>query len=225
MSTEIVQQKYITPDGKQFDTKREAQEHLRRPQIVVALNKLDGNNTELTEWLADNRDEIEGIFDSTKIRRVTKSERNQLSKALEAIKASGEKAFSFVIENADAIRDSFRWPTVKRVSEEEQATLIRERFVALAEGDEEIADWIIDNREQLLEAFQAGVVKREVNPKAMAALAEYRARQAAAKAESGDAAADASDEDDEDAGEEVDEGNEEEEEEEPAPRKRRGGKK
>jgi hypothetical protein len=32
----------VTPDGKQFDTKAEAMDYMRRPKILAALGKLEG---------------------------------------------------------------------------------------------------------------------------------------------------------------------------------------
>lgn len=181
-SQQILKAGYQTPDGKIFDTKSEAMDYLRKPQIEAALNKLNGNNAELTGWLYENQEAIETTFESTKIRRVTKSEKKQLDKALAAIVASGDKAFSFVIDNFQAVSDSFRWPSVKRGTEEEQAATVRAGFMALTTENVELVDWIIGNKDALLEAFQAGVIKREVNPKAQEALAEYRAKKAAEKA-------------------------------------------
>ena len=174
---------YQTPDGKLFDTKAEAMDYMRKPQIVAALNKLNGNNAELTDWLHANQEAIETTFESTKIRRVTKSEKKQLDKALAAIAAAGDKAFAFVTDNLAAVSESFRWPSVKRGTEEEQAATIRAGFMALTSENVELVDWIIGNKDALLEAFQAGVIKREVNPKAADALAAYRAKKAAEKAE------------------------------------------
>lgn len=175
-------QKFVTEDGKAFDTKAEALSYLRKPLKMEALNKINGDNTELSEWLLENEDAIESIFESTKIRRVTKVEKKHLEKALEAVKAANEKAFAFIVENADAIADSFRWPSVKRGSDEEQAATIKAGFMTLTGDNEELVGWLVDNRADVLEAFQAGVVKREVNPKAAEALAAYRANKAAEKA-------------------------------------------
>ena len=182
-----IKQGFMTPDGVVHGTKSEAMEHLRKPQIVAALNKITNDN-ELTGWLLEKREQVETIFESTKIRRVTKSERKQLDKALAAIAAAGDKAFAFVIDNKDAIADSFRWPSVKRGTEEEQAATIKAGFLALTENGAALSDWIIANKDQILEAYQAGVVKREVNEKAQSALAAYRAQQAAKKAATEDAA-------------------------------------
>lgn len=193
-----IKQGFQTPDGVIHESMAAAKDHLRKPEIKKALNALNGNNTELTDWLMEQQEAVEATFESTKIRRVTKSEKNQLVKALEEVtKAhatvtqvegqapviSGiEKKFAFLIENAEAIAESFRWPSVKRASEEEQAATIRAGFMALSGDNVELVDWLIANKTALLEAYQAGVIKREVNPTAAAALAKYRADQAAKKA-------------------------------------------
>lgn len=176
-------QKFQTADGQLFDTKAEATDHLRRPLITAALNKLDGNNSELTNWLIDNQNDIEAGFEATSVQRVTKSEKKQLEKALDAIKASNDRAFSFVATNAASVLESFRWPSVKRGTKEEQAKTIHDGFMKITGDNKDLSDWIIANEVALLEAFRAGIVKREVNPKAADALAAYRAKRAEQKAE------------------------------------------
>jgi len=176
-------QKFVTSDGKQFDTKAEAVDYLRKPQITAALNKANGNNKELTDWLYANQEAVETVFESTKIKRVTKAERNQLAKALEAIKTAGDRAFNFVADNADAVLASFRWPSVERKTDEEEAAAIRAGFMKLTGDNKELTDWLIGNKDALAEAFEAGVMKRPVSPVAEAGLAAYRAEQAAKKVE------------------------------------------
>lgn len=179
----VIQQGFMTPDGKVFATKSEAVDHIRRPLKTEALLKIAGaDNGELVEWLIDNQESIEATFESTKIRRVTKSEKKQLEKALEAVKAAGDKAFGFIIENAEAIADSFRWPSVKRGTEEEQAATIKAGFMVMTENNSDLSDWIIANKEAVLEAYQAGVVKKQLAPNAAKGLAEYQAKKRAEKA-------------------------------------------
>lgn len=190
----VLRQGFMTPDGKVFDTKSEAMDYLRKPQKEAALNKLNGNNAELTAWLLENEESISDTFESTKIQRVTKSEKKQLEKALEELAkahatvaedgtvSNVDKKYAFLIENREAIADSFRWPSVKRQSEEDQAATIKAGFMALTGDNVELVDWILGNKDAILEGFQAGVVKREVNPKAQDALAAYRAKKAAEKA-------------------------------------------
>lgn len=195
MSTPIVKSGFqVEGSDRLFDSKAEAQDFLRRPLKTAALNKLNGDNAEVTAWMLENEEAIETTFESTKIQRVTKSEKAQLVKALEEVcKAHAtvaedgtvsniEKKFEFLIKNKEAVADSFRWPSVKRGTEEEQAATIKTGFMALTGDNVELVDWMIANKTGILEAFQAGVVKREVNEKAANALAAYRAQKAAEKA-------------------------------------------
>ena len=179
---------FVTEDGKQFLTKAEALDYLRRPKILDALRPLVEGDNDLANWILENRETIETAFDTGTIRRVSKTEHNKLKKALEAIKASGEPKFAFVADHADVIAEVFRWPTVKRMTEEEKALAARNGLVA-ASNNEKLADWILAHKEQIQIAFQAGVEKREVNPKAREALAAYRAKMAAKKAAEGQKAA------------------------------------
>lgn len=188
--TKIVS-KFVTEDGHSFDSRQEAEDHIRIPLITKALNELNGNNKELTEWLIAKREEVEATYESTKIRRVTKADRNKLKKALDAVVADNSKAFEFIVENADAILNSFRWPSVKRVDEAEQAEMIRKAFMTLTEENKELVDWLVANQNSVLEAFKAGEIKREINPKAQEALRQYRENRAAQKKKAEEAAAQA----------------------------------
>jgi dsDNA-binding SOS-regulon protein len=178
---------FITPDGKVFDTAAEARDYMRSPLIKAALNKLTEGNAELTDWLLENRDVVEDAFDTGVIRRVSKSEKKQLEKAVEAIKEFGKshpessKPFAFIVEHADVIKEVFRWPTVTRMTDEEKANAARATLVKESEGNEELADWVLANKDALLACFEAGKEKREMNPKAAEALAAYRAKKAAEK--------------------------------------------
>lgn len=174
-------------DGKIFQTKAEAEEYVRGPKVKEALNILTGKNGDMVNWLVEKKDEILEIYESGKIKRVTKQERKTLSKALTA--AAELPACSFIKDNFDAIVDSFRWPSVKRGTAEEQAEQIRKNFADLAEGNEELVKWLLSNKEQLLAAYDAGKEKRQVSEKAAAGLQAYRERKAAEKAAAGQAAA------------------------------------
>ena len=169
-------------DGKIFETKAEALDYLRKPQKEEALNKLNDNNKELTEWLLENEESICAAFDSNKIRRVTKKDRNSLSKALQKLGQLEIDGVQFLVQNAEAILESFRWPSVKRTKPEDQEAVIFSSIMDLTDENEELTKWIIENKQAILDSYQAGVVKREVSPKAEQALAEYRARKAAEKA-------------------------------------------
>jgi hypothetical protein len=180
-----LRQVFTTPDGKQFDTRAEALTYLRQPKIKAALTPLAKGNEELIQWLLANQETVEMAFESGTIRRVTKVETNKLRKALEAIKEANDPKAKFVTENAEAILDSFRWPSVKRMTDEEKAVAARNTLIA-ASSNEELSDWIIANKDAILLAYEAGVEKRAVNPKAQEALAAYRAKMAAAKAAAGE---------------------------------------
>lgn len=169
--------------GKTFDTKAEALDFIRRPKIEAALNVLTENNKELTTWLLDNQDVVERASEAGVISRVTKAERGQLRKALDAIIAVENKHFEFVQKNADAIVDSFAWPAVKRMDDAEKATLARNTIVAASEGNEELATWVVANKAAILAAYEAGIEKRPVSPKASEGLQAWRDKMAAQKAE------------------------------------------
>lgn len=171
----------VTPDGKQFDTMKEAQDYLRRPKIKAELMKVTEGNEKLVDWLIDNQETVEMAFEVGTIRRVTKVERNKLKKALDAIKEASEPKFKFVQENADSILETFRWPSVTRMKDEEKTAAARASLIAASEGNEKLADYILQNKDAIVQAYQAGVEKREVNPKATKALEEYRAKKAAEK--------------------------------------------
>mgnify|MGYP000014360760 FL=1 len=177
-----LRQVYTTPDGKTFDTKSEALTYLRRPKIKEAMLKVTGKNAELTDWLIEHQEAVEIAFETGTIRRVTKVEHNKLAKAIDALKEiQGNPKIAFLQDNAGAILDSFRWPSVKRMDEGEKTTAARNSLVAASEGNEELAAWVIANKDAVLSAYEAGVEKRQVNPKAQEALAAYRAKKAAEK--------------------------------------------
>lgn len=179
-----IKQVFTTEDGKVFNTKADAVNYLRRPKIQAALTKLAGDNKELVEWLLENQERVEIAFETGTIRRVTKAERKKLEKAFEVlIKEYGDDVkLSFITDNAAALVESFRWPSVTRMDESEKAVAARNSLVLAAEGNEKLADWIIANKDAVLAAYEAGVEKRAVNPKAAEALAAWRAQKAAEKA-------------------------------------------
>ena len=176
---------YTTNDGKVFNTKAEANDYLRRPKQLVAFKALTEGNEELATWLVDNDEVVKNAFDKGTIKRVSKSERKKLIAALEAVseihKETNNTALAFMADNAESIAEGFRWPSVKRLDPEEKMAAIKEEIAAATEGNEELAVWIIEHKDQVLEAYDAGKVKREVSPKASAALAKWREEQKAAK--------------------------------------------
>jgi translation elongation factor EF-G len=171
-------------DGKTFESRAEAQDYIRRPKIEAALTSVTKGNADLNKWLVENHEGVEMAFEVGTIKRVTNSERKKLEKALEHIaeKLAGDSKASFVTDNKGAIMESFRWPAVKRMSEEEKAQAARNSLLGLTENDEKLVDFILANKEAILTAYDAGIEKRAVNPKAQEALAAYRAKKAAEKA-------------------------------------------
>ena len=185
MSLDQIKQVFTLPGvDRTFESKAEAADFLRRPKVLEALNKLTEGNAELNAWLFDNRESVEMAFETGTIKRVTKQEAKKLGEALDYIAntLAGDKKAAFVVENVAAIKDSFRWPTVKRMTDEEKATAARNSLVATTGGQEELAVWILANKEGILEAFQAGVVKRVMPQSTLDNLAAWRAKQAAEKA-------------------------------------------
>lgn len=177
-----LRQVYVV-NGQQFDTKAEAQDFLRRPKIRTALLAVTANKVDLADWLLENQEAVEQAFETGTIRRVTKSERKKLEKACEALKEfAHEPKIAFLVENADVIAKSFRWPSVERMTDEAKAVAARNSLVAASEGNEELANWIIENKEAVLAAYEAGVEKRQISNKATEALAAYRAKKAQEKA-------------------------------------------
>mgnify|MGYP003572441815 CR=1 FL=1 len=183
MSSDELKQVFETPDGQRFETKAEAVDHMRKPKIKEALMKVTDNNEDLADWLLEQQETVEGAFDTGTIRRVTKGERKKLTAALEYAATLEDKKLAFIVDNMDAIAETFRWPTVKRMSDEEKAVAAKNTLVSASDGNEELATWAIANKDEILEAFEAGKVKRQVSPKAQEALAAYRAKKAAEKAE------------------------------------------
>jgi hypothetical protein len=157
-------------DGKIFASKAEAQNYIRIPKITEALNIVTGDNTELTAFLIAHQEEISNIFSKDSVRRVTNKERADLVKALEVIESG------FLKDHADAIVASFKWPTVAKVSEEVRQAKIDSALTALFAGDAELVKWMRENSTEVLDAYAAGVEKREVSEKAAEGLAAYQAR-------------------------------------------------
>jgi hypothetical protein len=188
MSTEL-KQVFTTPDGSVFENKADALDHLRAPKIQAALMKITGNNVDLSKWLTENSDVVKAAFEVGTIRRVTKSERNKLQKALEAVAEAGIPAAKFLVDNTADLIEGFRWPSVKRMDDAEKVAAARESILEAGDNNVDLADWAIANKDAILEAYEAGKEKREVSDKAKNALADYRAKKAAEKAAADKAAA------------------------------------
>ena len=179
-ATDDLKQAYVTPDGQVFQTKAEAQDHLRGPKVKAALMKLTDNNEELADWLTANRSVVSNAFETGSIRRVTKSDHKKIEKAFDAMAESGNKDFAFLVENRDIL--DIKYKTVKRMDDEEKVAAARQTILdATDDSNEGLADWVVANKDSILEAFDAGKKKREVSSKALNALAEYRAKEKARK--------------------------------------------
>jgi hypothetical protein len=170
--TSLIKQGYITPDGTTFATAAEARDHLRKPLIEAALKKVAGGDPNLSKFLMEQEDEIQKAFEAGVVSRVTKSERKKLEKALEELATINNSKLKFLQDNAAAVLESFRWPSVKRLNEEQKAAATMEALTKLTDANG--AAWIVKNKDAILEAYEAGIEKRVVNPKAMEALAAAR---------------------------------------------------
>lgn len=179
---EDIKQVFAAPDGTQFATKAEAVDYMRRPKIKEALSKVITDNDELIDWLIENQTAVTDAFSTGQIRRVSKSDRSKLTKALEHVVSLEDPKLAFLVDNKDDFIEGFRWPSVKRMSDEEKASAVKEELTVLAEGNEELADFVIGAKESIFEAYEAGKIKKAINPKAKEGLAKWREEQAAKKA-------------------------------------------
>jgi hypothetical protein len=162
-------------------SKKDAAEIVRVPQVKAAINNLTKNNAEMSNWLFDNRPAILTTYNAGSVRRVTKSERKALEKSLEHVVETlkNDIKAKFVVENSAAIFETFKWPNQKRVAPEEKEAFVKEAFYELTDGNEGLTEWLLENKSALLEAYDTGLVKREVSPEMLAKLAEARAKRSA----------------------------------------------
>jgi hypothetical protein len=178
-----IRKAFVAPDGKVFFNAKEVEDYVRRPKIEEALKVVTGNNKDLMSWLLDNQEHVEVAFESGNIKRVTKAEKKKLASALNHIAEvlKDDPKAAFVVENHADIADTFRWPSVKRMNDEEKALATRTTLLAATEGREDLVEWIIAHKDNILAAYEAGVEKRAVSSKATEALAAWRAKKAAEK--------------------------------------------
>lgn len=176
-----ITRKHVTPDGKQFDTLAQANDHIRQPLVRAALLQVTSGAQELADFLYEREDDIEAAYEFGKVSRVTKSERKKLEKSLEVVKAIAEPKLKFLQDNITAVLESFRWPAVKRMTPEEIQAGIKTKLTDMADGD--VADWMILNRDAILNAYKAGKPKPAgLHPNAGAALAAFQAKKREEKA-------------------------------------------
>ena len=186
-STPALKSVIVTEDGKIFNTKAEANDYLRKPRIEEALMVVTGNKADLTAWLIENKKIVDSAFETGTIKRVTKSEKKRLATALERLCELQDAAtvpdakLSFLVEHSDAVLESFRHPGVKRMTPEEKHSLAITTLEAAANGNTALAEWVIANKDAILNAYDAGKIKRKVSEKALTGLAEYHAKRKAEK--------------------------------------------
>jgi len=176
--TDIIQQGFMVGTTV-FRTRAEANDFIRRPKVIAALTKLAKGNKDLIDFLESKEDEIKKAFDTGVVSRVTKSERSRLEKCFEYLKSLNDPKLAFLADNAEAAVASFRWPTVKRLTDAEKASEMMNELTKLA--NQEAATWIVANRDAIEDAYNAGIEKKEINPKAMEALAAHQAKVKAEK--------------------------------------------
>ena len=73
---------FQTPDGKIFETQREASEHLRRHLVVDAIKKIAAGDEKLVNWLMDNKEAIVKAYDAAKVERAPVTEETKRKMAL-----------------------------------------------------------------------------------------------------------------------------------------------
>jgi hypothetical protein len=158
-------------------TKREVQDIARRPQVLAALTKLADKNAEVGKWLLDNQEAVLKTYVAGSVTRVTKAERKALSKAVEFVveTLAKEPKVAFLVEHADDIVSAFKWPTQKRT--EDKGSAVLDAFLELTDDNEDLAKWLIDNKDALNTAYNTG--KPKPSEATLAILAEARAKAAA----------------------------------------------
>jgi hypothetical protein len=178
-----LKQVFQAADGTTFDTRADALDYMRRPLIAAAFNKLTADNADLTNWLIAEQDEIENAFDTGTIRRITKTEKKHLASALDRVVelAKDDRKLAFLAEHAEGLKTTFRYPPVTRMSDDEKAVAAKNTLMARTNNNAQLTDWILGNKDAILAAYQAGVEKREVSPKATEALLAYRIKTAEEK--------------------------------------------
>lgn len=177
-----LKQTFQTPDGATFDTKEAAMRHMRKDAIMAALAAVCGGDRTLAVAIYDKEEELTAAFDTGTIRMVTKAERKQLEKALDALKAAAPAGCEFLVNNVDAIAASFRWPAQKRLTAEEKLQAQHVAVTELFEGRTDVANWVLQEKDKIMAAFKAGQPERKVPESAAAGLAAWQAMKSAEKA-------------------------------------------
>jgi len=178
MSNKLYTQIFTAFDGTTFSSKEGVEEYVKEKAVKNALGELT-NDQKLVEFLVSNADEIKNAYETGSVRRVTKKEKAALNAALDAVNGIDNAALGFLKEHGLAILASFKWPTVKQLSDEEKLATQVNALNAITEN-EQLTDWLLESKEKIVEALNAGVIKREISEQAKAGLAKYRAEKAAA---------------------------------------------
>jgi dsDNA-binding SOS-regulon protein len=176
-----LKQAYVV-DGQVFASKAEAMDYIRIPKIKAALMALTDNNADLSDWLINNQEVVTSAFETGTIRRITKSDSNKIEKAFDAMAASEDSVYKFLVDNRESLE--IKYKTQSRLTDEEKVAQAKQTIADASDGNEELADWVIENKDSVIEAYSAGKQKREVSPNAKKALEDYRKKQAAIKAAS-----------------------------------------
>ena len=181
----ITSAKQVWTDGvNTFESKQELIDHVRKPLVLEALTAISGSNADVAAFLLSAKEAILSVFEIGGIKRVTKSEHAKLAKALEYVAETlkDDPKAAFLLDNIGAVKSSFKWPTQTRMKEDEIATAAKNSLLALEGVTEELAAWVLNSKEAILEAYKAGLPKQTINEAAAAGLARYQAQKRAEKA-------------------------------------------
>jgi hypothetical protein len=88
---------FQTPDGKVFETQKEASEHLRGYLVDEALLKVANGDQQLADWMKANKEDIVKAFDAAKIERPPVTEETKAK-----MKAAREQAALKLAEKVKA---------------------------------------------------------------------------------------------------------------------------
>ena len=171
-----------TPDGVIHESKEAAQRHMRAPAIKAALLAVAGGQRELADKLFENEENLVEALDAGTLRMVTKAERKELAAALEIVVAAKLPKTDFIIKHSADILAAFRWPAQKRLTPEEKVVAQLAAVSEIFDGREDVAGWVVQEKDKILAAFKAGQPERKLPASANEGLALYQAMKTAEKA-------------------------------------------
>jgi dsDNA-binding SOS-regulon protein len=158
--TEIAyKQAYVTADGKVFETKRELNDYMRKPMIKAAFTEVtggEGKNPDLVEWLVENEDLVNKAFDAGKIKQFSDEERTQATEQFKSLVATAvdNPEYKFLVDHVDQLVVKFT--PQKRLTPEEKVEAGREMIKAATSGNDELANWVFENREEVIKCYKSG---------------------------------------------------------------------